>query len=261
MGRIAPVLFLVLTLLLALPSSGEGQAILNVERLQGEVSSGLHGEISGRIRAAAGNTELLQVGGDLGAGYLNEKHWFRAYAGLDHLDQEGKAILDNKYFHLRYNYRFSEQFRSFHFFQIQANENLLLDQRTLLGSGLRRRLTGTPERGLDLGTGLMLEVERLNEAKLGPEDEAETETVRMANLLIGSGPLGDRNRWVSMVYYQPNVKSFADYRLSGEVALEFELIGALDMDVTLTWRHDSRAPADLKDDDVSLQTGLTYRFR
>jgi hypothetical protein len=83
----------------------------------------------------------------------------------------------------------------------------------------------------------------------------------MANLLIGSGPLGDRNRWVSMVYYQPNVKSFADYRLSGEVALEFELIGALDMDVTLTWRHDSRAPADLKDDDVSLQTGLTYRFR
>jgi hypothetical protein len=115
--------------------------------------------------------------------------------------------------------------------------------------------------GLDLGTGLMFEADRLNEAKLGPEDDADKETVRMANLLVGSGPLGDRNRWVSVVYYQPDVTSFGDYRLSGEVALEFELIGALDLDVTLTWRHDSRAPSELEDDDVSFQTGFTYRFR
>ena len=40
-----------------------------------------------------------------------------------------------------------------------------------------------------------------------------------------------------------------------------ELIGALQLDVALTWRHDSRAPAGLEEDDVSLRTGITYRFR
>jgi hypothetical protein len=232
-----------------------------VERLQGEVSEGLHGEISGRIRLASGNTDLLQAGGDLGLGHLSERHWFRVYAGIDHLDQEGRGILDNRYLHLRYNYLFSERLRTFHFFQLQANENLLLDRRTLLGTGLRGRLMGTPERGLDVGTGLMFEAERLNEAKLGPDDEAETETFRMSNILVGSGPLGQGNRWVTVIYYQPNVEAFGDYRLSGEVGLGFELVGALDLDVTLTWRHDSRAPSELEEDDVSLRTGFTYRFR
>ncbi len=254
-------LVLILPLILILPSPGEGQAILNVERLQGEVSEGLHGEISGRIRVASGNTDLFQAGGDLGLGHLSEAHWFRVYAGIDHLDQEGKGILDNQYLHLRYNYLFSEGVRSFHFFQVQANENLFLDQRTLLGTGIRARLTGTAERGLDFGTGLMFEAERLNEAKIGPEEEAETQTVRMSNILVGSGPLGERNRWVTVVYYQPSVESFGDYRLSGEVGLGFELIGALDLDVIFTWRHDSRAPTGLEEDDVSLRTGITYRFR
>jgi hypothetical protein len=261
MGRIALFLPLVLSLIPALPSSGEGQAILNVERLQGEVSEGLRGEISGRIRLASGNTDLLQAGGDLGLGRLSERHWLRAYAGIDHIDKEGKDILDNKYLHLRYNYRFSERLRTFHFFQLQANENLLLDRRTLLGTGIRGRVTGNPEMGLDIGTGLMFEAERLNEAKLEPEEEADTETVRMSNILVGSGPLGEQNRWVTVIYYQPNVESFGDYRLSGEVGLGFELIGALDLDVTLTWRHDSRAPTGLEEDDVSLRTGITYRFR
>lgn len=252
---------MVLPLILVFPSSGQGQAILNVERLQGEVSEGLHGEISGRIRFASGNTNLYQAGADLGLGYLSEQHWFRVYGGIDHLDQEGRGIVDNQYLHLRYNYLFSERLKTFHFFQLQANENLFLDRRTLLGTGLRARLTGTPERGLDMGTGLMFESERLNEENLEPGEEAETEVIRMSNILVGSGPLGERNRWVTVIYYQPNVVSFGDYRLTGEVGLGFELIGALDLDVTLTWRHDSRAPAGLEEDDVALRTGITYRFR
>lgn len=254
-------LALILSVILVPPTAGEGQAILNVERLQGEVTEGGHGEISARVRVAAGNTDLLQAGGDLGLGHLSEGHWFRIYAGIDHLDQEGRDILDNRYLHLRYNYLFSERIRSFHFYQLQSNQNLFLDRRALLGTGIRARLTGTSEKGLDFGTGLMLEAERLNEAKIGPEEEAENETVRMANLLGGSGPLGERNRWFTVIYYQPSLESFGDYRLSGEVALGFELIGALDLDVVLTWRHDSRAPTGLEEDDAALRTGITYRFR
>lgn len=107
----------------------------------------------------------------------------------------------------------------------------------------------------------MLEAERLNAEKLGPEEDPDTETVRMANLVVGSGSFGEGRRWVTVVYYQPNVEDFQDYRLSGEVGLGIEIIASLQLDVTLTWRHDSRVPADLEKDDLGLKTGFTYRIR
>jgi len=252
---------LLLVLTLALPSPGKGQAILNVEGLQGEEVEGVHGEVSARLRFASGNTDLSQVGGDLGVGFLSERHWLRAYGGVERLEQKGKDILDNRYVHLRYNYRFSERLRTFHFFQLQANQNLLLDQRRLLGTGLRYRVLGGTRNRLEIGSGLMLERERLNAEKLGPEEDPNTETVRLSNLMVGSGFLGEGRRWVTVVYYQPNMREFQDYRLSGEVGLGVELVASLQLDVALTWRHDSRAPADLEKDDLGFKTGFTYRIR
>jgi len=252
---------LILLLTLALPAPGLGQAILNVEGLQGEAVEGLHGEVSARIRLASGNTDLLQLGGDLGVGFLSQHHWFRAYAGMERLEQEGKDLLDNRYLHLRYNYRFSERLRTFHFFQIQSNQNLFLNQRRLWGTGLRYRLLGGSGNHLEVGTGVMLETERLNEGKLPPGEDPNSETVRMSNLAVGSGSFGEGRKWVTVVYYQPNVKAFEDYRLSGEAGLQIELIASLQLDVALTWRHDSRAPGNLEEDDLNLRTGFTYRIR
>jgi hypothetical protein len=107
----------------------------------------------------------------------------------------------------------------------------------------------------------MLESERLNDGKLGPEEDPDSETVRMTNLVVGSGSLGEGSKWVTVVYYQPNVKGFEDYRLSGEVGLGVEIIASLQLDVVLTWRHDSRAPAELEKNDLGLRTGFTYRIR
>jgi len=247
--------------LLALPSPGMGQAILNVEGLQGEEVEGLHGEMAGRLRLASGNTDLFQVGGDLGAGLLTDHHWFRAYLGFERMERKGKDILDNRYLHLRYNYRFGPRLRTFHFFQIQANENLLLDRRQLLGSGLRYRLLGGSTNRLEIGSGIMWEVEHLKKDRLASTEDAETETARMSNLLVGSGALGDGNRWVTVVYYQPNVEDFGDYRLSGEFGIAAGLSDSLHLDMTLTWRHDSKAPGELEQDDVGLKTGFTYRRR
>jgi hypothetical protein len=248
-------------LALVCPAPGGGQAILNVEALQGSELETVHAEVSGRLRLASGNTDLFQIGGDVGLGYLGERHWVRSYAGMERLERKGKDILNNRYVHIRYNYRFSDRLRTFHFVQLQANENLFLDRRFLLGSGLRLRVLGGAESHLEAGTGLMLEAEQLNQGKLAPGEDPKTEAVRMANLLVGSGPVGEGNRWVTVVYYQPNVEGFGDYRLSGEFGLKVQLVTSLQLDVTLTWRHDSRVPEGLEEDDLGLRTGFTYHIR
>jgi hypothetical protein len=252
---------LIFFLILASPSTGGAQAILNVEALQADGAEALHAELSGMLRLASGNTDLFQVGGNLGLGILGNRHWIRGYAGMERLERTGKDILNNRYLHIRYNYRFSDKLRTFHFFQLQSNENLFLDQRCLLGSGLRYRVLGGTGSRLEVGSGLMWEAERLNEEKLPGPEEPETETVRMSNLLVGSGPMGEGNRWVTVVYYQPNVKELQDYRLTGEVGLNIEVIETLDLTLTLTWRHDSRAPVGLEEDDAGLRTGFTYHIR
>ena len=57
------------------------------------------------------------------------------------------------------------------------------------------------------------------------------------------------------------MEDFEDYRLSGEAGLGVELIQSLQLDVAFTWRHDSRAPASLDEDDLGFKTGFTYRIR
>lgn len=248
-------------LALALPAPGAGQAILNVERLQSGEVSGLHGEFNGRLNMARGNTDLLQVGGTFGTGFKAPRHWTRAYLGMDRLNKGDSKILDNRYLHLRYNYFFTERVRSFHFFQVQTNRNLLLRNRWLAGTGLRVRPLGGDGGKLEVGSGLMYEAESLRESALSPGEDPDTRTLRLSNLLVGSWTPGEGTRLVAVVYHQPDVGRLRDYRLLGELGLAVALTRRLELEVSMDWRHDSRAPGALEEDDVGMRTGLTYRLR
>jgi hypothetical protein len=71
--------------------------------------------------------------------------------------------------------------------------------------------------------------------------------------------VGDGSRWTAVVYYQPAFSGFGDYRLLGEAGLSVKIINSLDLTVDLTWRHDSRAPAGLEEDDLGLKTGISLK--
>jgi hypothetical protein len=242
---------------LVVPSGAWGQAILNVERLQRDDSEGFGARISSNLNLASGNTEVFQLGGSLGVGFLSEHHWIRVFGGLDRLSKGSEEIVNNEYAHLRYNYLIAQRLRSFHFVQLQTNEKLFLKRRFLVGSGLRYGVLKEEGMTLDVGTGVMLETERLDRDKLQPGEETRPEALRMANLLAGSGTVGMGNTWTVVLYYQPVFKSFRDYRLSGEAGLGMRITDYLELDVAFTWRHDNRAPSDLEEDDYALKTGLS----
>jgi len=248
------------SLSLALAGPAQGQAILNVERLLTNETMGRHATVSARFNLAKGNTDVVQVGGDLGGEHLTEKHWFRAFAGLEQLKKGGEEVLDNRYLHFRYNYRFSPALRTFHFVQLQTNQNLLLRRRWLLGTGLRCRILHGPVVRLDVGSGLMLEDKRLERGTLDPGERDSPRNLRLANLLATSGLVGEENRWIAVVYFQPEIGRLEDHRVLGEVGWSSSLSRHLDLEFGLSWRHDSKPPAHLKQDDLSLKTGITLRL-
>ena len=250
-----------LLLALAGPAPAAAQAILNVEGLQSRDVEGLHTEINTRLNASSGNTDLLQVGGTLAVGFRAPRHWIRLFLGLERLKKDDAKLLDNRYVHLRYNYFFGQRFRSFHFYQLQTNQNLLLKRRCLLGSGLRFRALGGDGGNLEIGSGVMYEAEALQRSGLEAGEEGDTRTLRLSNLLVASWDLGQEARLVAVAYHQPDVGRFGDYRFLGEALLTVGITGGLSLDMALDWRHDSRAPRTLETDDVSLKAGITYRLR
>jgi len=254
-------LFPAAILALALPVPGAGQAILNVERLQSGEVEGLHGELSARLNIAGGNTNIFQVGGTVGLGFRAPRHWTRTFVGVDRLRKDQADLVDNRYLHLRYNYFFREEIRSFHFFQLQTNLNLLLRRRWLVGSGIRVQALAGGGGSLDLGSGLMYESETLQEDALDEGEEPRTRTVRLSNLLVASWDPREGTRLLAVIYHQPDVRRLEDYRLLGELGLAVEMTRSLGLEVALDWRHDSRAPGSLEDDDLGLRTGITYRLR
>jgi len=107
----------------------------------------------------------------------------------------------------------------------------------------------------------MYEAETLQESALEEGEDPDTRTLRLSNLLVASWDPLEGTRLMAVVYHQPDVRRLKDYRLLGELGLAVEMTRSLGLEVALDWRHDSRAPASLVDDDLGFRTGITYRHR
>ncbi len=251
---------------LILASAGNAQTILNVERFQMDEVEELHVGVSLSGSAQFGNTEVVNVRGEGIVGYRatqgGGRHWPRIIFGGSYLRQRGQAaILDNRFVQLRYSYLLSERWSTFHFVQLQRNQTLLLRERELLGSGLRAVVASGERTSFDLGTGLMIEREVREAEALGPGDAARVRMWRVTNMGVLTHELPSGARLVSITYFQPGVRTPADFRLLSEVGLRAPVTAALGLTLSGNWRHDSRPPAVLRANDIGVNVGLSIDVR
>ena len=254
-------IILTLSTILTTSSVASGQTILNVERHQPTDLEGFHGAIQARGALAEGNTEVADIEASGTLGYRPGRHWIRLLGGGRLLTEGGAEIVDERFGHLRHSYILSSRLRTFSFVQAQASRNLLLTDRWLLGGGLRLRIFGDEDDDLAVGTGVMWEDERLDPDRLGPADEARSRVVRAANLAVYSRELRDGVRVLNVLYFQPELTTPGDFRLLNDLAVLVQLSGALELDITAEWRHDSRPPSVLEKDDLSVNAGIGVSFR
>lgn len=254
-----------MALLLALTvSAGAGpagaQTILNVERLQpGDVDGG-HWGVEGGLSISQGNTEYVDVLGGVVLGHRWPGDWLRVFVGLDYRSETGEELESDRYLHVRFNHWLGERWQSFHFVQLQGSHGNLLQRRTLVGSGVRRRLLdGTTT--LDVGTGAMYEAEDLDAARVTGSHPAESRVWRMANLIVATYPLTESVRALAVGYVQPDLAAFDDLRTLTDLSLRISLTENVDLTIRSEWRHDSRPPDGVERDDVVLRTGFSVSFR
>lgn len=271
MGRTCPVtragcwcgpvaaLFAMVLGLAAGAAPAAAQAILNAESLEPKDTAGLHALLRASGGFQTGNARVVQAAGGGAIGYRTGRHWLRIMGGLDYLGSRDSSLVNSRYIHVRYSFIFSSRLRTFHFWQLQSNQALLLKRRALLGTGLR--LDVLRRNGVDaaIGTGLMYEWERAARSRAAPNDVVRNTTVRMANLAVFGVTLPSKAHLLSVTYFQPSLDAPSDYRALSDLALDLPLAGAIDVGMELEWRHDSRPPKGVQDDDFALRTTVTLR--
>ena len=108
----------------------------------------------------------------------------------------------------------------------------------------------------------MAEEERLNPEMIAGSEQVQRLNWRSSSYLSATYLPKDGISWTSVVYLQPRVDAFADYRLVAETGLALSLNKRFAFTFDARYRQDSSPPqtpegsAEVLDTDVSIKNGI-----
>ncbi|MGA9324717.1 MAG: DUF481 domain-containing protein, partial [Salegentibacter sp.] len=131
------------------------------------------------------------------------------------IDSEEKNLQNAWFLHGRFNYKFSNLWRFEAFLQGQYNQLLVVEQRNLIGAGLRMKWVDRKRFTGYLGNSYIYEVEY--------SDKAGTTEFNHRNstyLTLSYFPKSERFSVSNTVYYQPLYRDLNDYRILEQFRLD-----------------------------------------
>ncbi len=174
------------------------------------------------------------------------------FLGNYKLIDSGEENLQNAWFlHGRFNYKFSQLFRFETFLQGQYNQLLVVEQRNLIGVGLRvkwidkERFTGYA------GNSYMYEMES--------SDQAGTTNYNHRNstyLTLSYTAKSQKFSIANTVYYQPLYRDISDYRILEQFRLDIPLSTWLKVFTLYNYYFDSKTPLNTEEYTSNLNIGV-----
>jgi hypothetical protein len=207
-------------------SSTVATAAINVEEIRpAQDDDGLNAEVELGGTYKTGNLEYAQLATSAGAAYQSGPHIAFLISSYTYAGKISGSDLDNdlslfdeeaRYWnkgsaHMRYNYSFSDSMAVELFTQVEFNEFLRLDLRTLGGVGLRSLLAESDTTTVFMGAGYMYEVESYNSSSVAEADLDSTVNRATTYISVESNP-SEVNSGTLTAYFQPNISDFSGYR-------------------------------------------------
>ncbi len=246
-------------ILLFIANSVSSQTIINAERFAGGTDSTIFA-LNFSYNGTRGNSNTDQFNIAPYVTLIRKKNDYMLFGGYSLLSRSNDRILNAGFIHLRHNYKITERFKSFEFYQLQFNEILLLTKREVFGAGLRYSFLIRDSLNFDLGVGIMRELEILNRKTLQPDELSETTYYRATCVSTLNWVAAKTIMINNVMYYQPYLKDFSDYRLLNDLKLIFTVSQHFKLITSVTARYDSKPPAILKNLDTAVNLGFELKF-
>lgn len=246
-----------LALIFLFTISGFGQ--VNIERQRRSLDSdGIAGEAAFSLMVNNGNSESVRGDSKTGVVLKSDRNLGFAILAFSLGEKSSRRFINKGMGHLRYNYILGERSSWEIFFQSEYNEFTLLKNRSLAGTGFRYDLLKTEKTAAVFGTGIMGEREELD-LESNSQDQSETH-LRSSSYLTFSIVLGETTEWGNVVYFQPSMDDFEDYRSLADSNLSFSVSGRFSFIVSMNLRFDSKPPEGIKKADLEIKNGMSVNF-
>jgi hypothetical protein len=198
-----------------------------------------------------------QVNGTLTT-QLKSKDLKRTYLFLGNyrlIDADEGNLQNSWFLHTRFNYKFNQLLRFEAFLQGQYNQLLVVEQRNLVGAGLRLKWMNRENFSGYLGNSYMYEVEYSDRAGT-TEYKHRNSTYLSVSYLSKSKNFSVTNT----VYYQPLYKNLKDYRLLEQFRLDIPLAEWFKVFTIYDYYFDSKTPLNTREYTSQLQIGVGLSF-
>lgn len=181
----------------------------------------------------------------------NLKNYFLLLGKIDYSLANGEELSNSGLIHFRYNRKLNKKFRLEAFIQYQYNKILGIESRNLIGIGPRYKINKSDKTIFYVGSLLMQEFERtIDNIRI-------ISYQRLSNYLSLSIKNSAKTlELTSVVYYQPNINHWEDYRLSSQTSLAFNITSKLQFVNSINYGFDSYAPTNISKQNILLSNGL-----
>ena len=207
------------------------------------------------------NTEIFEMATKYRLDYIkrNNSHSFMIINFENGYEKEhnlSKNIITNKGFiHIRTTKNVFNNYQMEVFTQYEFNEFLLLNDRYLLGSGVRIGLKGSEYVQTYLGMGFMYEKEIY---KLDLENEKSL--FRSTNYIKNNVILSSNIELKNTAYFQIAVDDFIDYRMLYDGDLTFHTNDFFAFTISLKYRYDNDPQGNLDNSYFQISNGVSFNF-
>ena len=171
------------------------------------------------------------------------------------IDTEEKNLQNSWFLHGRFNYKFNALLRLEAFIQGQYNQLLVVEQRNLVGLGLRVKWVDKENFTGYAGNSYLYEVEH--------SDEAGTTEYNHRNstyLSLSYFPKSNRFSLSNTVYYQPLYEDFSDYRILEQFRMDVPLSSWFKVFALFNYYLDSETPLGSREYTSNFNFGVGISF-
>ena len=232
-------------------------AIIDIASIDfGDKKEGLSGSVYGSFETKRGNTdkEEAEYGGRLEFDTNKTITWIQGSA--EHDTASGYTTDDNAFIHLRHIHQIGDpSWAAEAYFQLKQNEFKNLNNRTLLGAGLRYKVFDSYDYG-KLFFGMSAMDEKITYNEVDPNEHNS----RLSTYLSYKVNINKTFELSYLGYYQMKFEDNSDYLASSMAEMTIHLTKVFDLSYLIEFDYDAAPALNIRNTDTRQKLSFIYRF-
>lgn len=235
-------------------------AIVNMDALHFDnQKNSFSADLDLTISGSSGNSDQNKTALNGQFTWIAEKSINLAVLGYQYGKSNNIKSVNKAFIHYRYIHQLSDVMDLELFTQLEKDEFTRLSYRGLVGSGLRFSVQSTSNHRAFIGTGLFYSKEKI-EFVSGLTDDGIEEFTRANLYFLSKFKVNPTLSFSNVIYYQPRLSRFSDYRALLESKFDFKINNNLSFRLSVDISHDSEPSQTIESTDISYMSGLKFNF-